>query len=67
MQETRKPNKNKVFSDRLFSLQVFFAIFIGIFIVYLFLIQVLDIKSYRTKAKKQRSASSFVLRGNIYD
>lgn len=48
-------------------LQVIFIILIGGFIIYLFCIQVLDLKEYRTRAQKQRRASSFVMRGNIYD
>lgn len=67
MQNKEKSNKNKVFSDRLMWLQIFFAVFILGFILYLFCIQVVDVKKYRTKAKKQRRASAFVLRGNIYD
>ena len=67
MQKKEKTNKNKIFSDRLMWLQIFFAAFIAGFILYLFCIKVVDIKKYRTKAKKQRRASAFVLRGNIYD
>lgn len=67
MQQQDKPNKNKMFAQRLMWLQIIFVILIGAFIVYLFCIQVLDLKSYRTKAQKQRKASSFVMRGNIYD
>ena len=67
MQKTAKPNKNKIFSDRLMWLQVIFAVLIATFILYLFVIQVVDPKSRRIKAKRQRSASSFVMRGNIYD
>lgn len=67
MKQTEKINKNKLFSERIFALQAIFAFFICIFILYLFAVQVLDLKSYRTKAKRQRKANSFVLRGNIYD
>lgn len=67
MQINNKPNKSKVFSERLMWLQVVFVILIGLFIIYLFCVQVLDLKGYRTKAKKQRRASAFVMRGNIYD
>ena len=67
MRQPEKPNKSKIFSERLMWLQVIFAVLIAGFILYLFCIQVLDLKEYRTKAKKQRRASSFVMRGNIYD
>ena len=67
MRHSDKPNRNKIFSERLMWLQAVFAVLIAGFILYLFCNQVLDIKGYRTKAKKQRRASSFVMRGNIYD
>jgi len=67
MRQKEKPNKNKIFSERLMWLQVVFAVLITVFILYLFVIQVVDPKSRRIKAKRQRSASSFVMRGNIYD
>ena len=67
MKKVEKPNKNKIFSDRLMWFQVIFAVLIIGFVLYLFVIQVIDPKSRRIKAKKQRSASSFVMRGNIYD
>lgn len=67
MQRIGKPNKNKVFSERLMWLQIIFVILIGLFVVYLFAVQVLDIRHFRIKAKNQRRAYSFVMRGNIYD
>ena len=60
-------NKNKMFSDRLMWFQIGFLILILLFIVYLFCIQVLDIKHKRNLAKNQRRASSFVMRGDIFD
>ena len=63
----QKPNKNKIFADRLTILQLFFVSLVGLFILYLFAVQVLDIRHFRIKAKNQRRASSFVMRGNIYD
>lgn len=42
--------------------------FVGfVIVVYLFLLMVVDIKSYRNQAKKQRTAKTFVMRGSIYD
>ena len=67
MQKFDKNNKNKMFSDRLFWIQVLFIVLVGFFIVYLFAIQVIDIKNLRIKAKNQRKAYSFVMRGNIFD
>ena len=60
-------NKNKMFSERLMLFQWMFVILLLIFIVYLFSVQVLDIRHFRVKAKNQRKANSFVMRGDIYD
>ena len=66
--------KSTMFSGRLMWIQALFFIVISVFVLYLFLLQALDIhieglnvKHYRIKAKNQRKASSFVMRGNIYD
>ncbi|MBE7711587.1 MAG: penicillin-binding protein 2 [Cyanobacteria bacterium SIG31] len=67
MRQEGRPNKNKIFSERLMWLQIVFAALIAIFVLYLFANQVLDIRHFRTKAKNQRRAYSFVMRGNIYD
>ena len=61
------PSKNKMFSDRIMWLQAFFLGAIVFFIIYLFATQVLDVRHFRVKAKNQRRAYSFVMRGNIYD
>ena len=47
--------------------QIIFVILVGLFVAYLFSVQVLDVRHFRIKAKKQRQAYSFVMRGNIYD
>ena len=60
-------NRFKQFADRLTWFQCGFAIAILLFLVYLFSVQVLDVRHFRVKAKNQRRASSFVMRGNIYD
>ena len=67
MVRSDKTNKNKIFTDRIMILQYIFVILVGIFILYLFCVQVLDTRHFRIKAKKQRKAYSFVMRGNIYD
>ena len=63
----RDINKNKMFSDRLMWFQWGFVIAVFLFIIYLFAVQVLDVRHFRVKAKNQRRASSFVMRGDIYD
>ena len=67
MKQTQKPNKNKIFAERIMLLQYIFVTLLVFFIMYLFAVQVLDIRHFRIKAKKQRKAYSFVMRGNIYD
>ncbi|MCQ2739087.1 MAG: penicillin-binding protein 2 [bacterium] len=67
MKHSNRANKNKLFADRLLRLQYIFIFIISVFIIYLFCIQILDTRHCRIKAKKQRRAYSFVMRGNIYD
>ena len=67
MRQQPKINKNKTFTDRIMLLQYIFVALVGLFILYLFMIQVLDVRHFRIKAKNQRRAYSFVMRGNIYD
>lgn len=62
-----KEEKIKDFDKRLGCWQIVFAIFAIGLIVHLFFIQIIDIKKLRIKAKNQRLAQSFVLRGDIYD
>lgn len=65
--KVEKEEKLKNFDKRLGCWQIAFAIFAVGLIIHLFLIQVIDTKHLRLKAKKQRLAQSFVLRGDIYD
>ncbi len=67
MKRTSKEDRFKTFDERLGCWQVAFALFAVLLMIHLFFIQILDIKKLRIKAKKQRSAQSFVLRGDIYD
>lgn len=62
-----KQKRMKTFDKRLGFWQVGFVLFAVSFIVYLFLIQIVDIKHYRQRAKRQRSSRNFVMRGDIYD
>lgn len=62
-----KAKRFKVFDKRLGCWQVAFAFFAIALIIYLFLIQVVDIKNYRLKAKRQRSSRNFIMRGDIFD
>ena len=67
MEINNKTNKNKLFSEKLMWLQIVFVASIALFVLYLFAVQVLDVRHFRIKAKNQRRAYSFVMRGNIYD
>ena len=60
-------DRYKKFDKRIGCLQFFFSSFIAVLLIYLFLIQVFDIRHYRERAKKQRSSKLFVLRGEILD
>lgn len=62
-----KAKRFKTFDKRLGCWQVAFAFFAVSLIVYLFLIQVIDIKDYRLRAKRQRSSRNFIMRGDIFD
>ena len=62
-----KIKRFKIFDKRLGCWQVLFAFFAVALIIYLFLIQVVDIKNYRLRAKRQRSSRNFIMRGDIFD
>ena len=62
-----KDQRIKVFNKRLGRTQICFAVFALFLICHLFCIQILDVKHYRAKAKRQRTSRSFIMRGDIYD
>ena len=62
-----KAKRFKTFDKRLGCWQIAFALFAALFIIYLFLIQIVDIKHYRLRAKRQRSSRNFIMRGDIFD
>jgi cell division protein FtsI/penicillin-binding protein 2 len=49
------------------AIHVLFVIFIVLLMVYLFFIQVVDVKNYRVRAKSQRVGRIFSMRGDIFD
>ena len=67
MRNFNKNSKSKIFSDRILWFNWFFSITMLLFIIYLFANQVFDARHLRIKAKNQRKAYSFVMRGNIFD
>lgn len=62
-----KYKKLKSFDKRTGCLQVGFLVFTVFLLLHLFLTQIVDLKHYRLKAKKQRTSKNFVMRGDIYD
>lgn len=62
-----REDKSKKFEVVIVWMQFAFAIFAVCLIIYLFLVQVLDIRNYRDRATKQRSTKNYVLRGEILD
>lgn len=60
-------DRYKKFDRRIGCLQFAFSAFVVVLLIYLFLIQVVDVRHYRDRAKKQRSTNLFVLRGEILD
>lgn len=62
-----KAQRFKTFDKRLGCWQVAFIFFAALLLLYLFLIQVVDVKNYRQKAKRQRSSRNFIMRGDIFD
>lgn len=65
--DKNKYRKIKEFDKRISFLQICFVVFATALLVHLFLNQIVDLKHYRLKAKKQRTSKNFVMRGDIYD
>ncbi len=59
--------KHNKFNKKLMLTQIFVLFLFLILSCYLFYRQIFDTKSYRVKAKRQRSALSLVMRGQILD
>ena len=67
MQEHSEKEKIKKIEKRIKIVHVFI---LGIFIVtviYLFLLQIVDIRHYKVRAKNQRYSKNFIMRGQIVD
>ena len=67
MDKRRREKQFKMLDKRLGCWQIAFALFAVALIIHLFCLQILDLKHYRIKAKRQRMANTFVMRGDIYD
>ena len=59
--------RSRTFDRILGCLQIFFIIFMVLLVIYLFFVQVIDIRQYRAKARSQRVGRIFSMRGDIFD
>lgn len=57
----------KLFDKRLTIWQIIATVFFLGLIIHLFMVQIIDLKHYRQKAKQQRSAKGYIMRGTIVD
>lgn len=62
-----KVKRFRTFDKRIAFWQVAFVIFAVLLMIHLFLIQVVDVKKYKIRAKRQRSTRNFIMRGDILD
>lgn len=60
-------DRQQQFNKRLFWLKILFTLLAVCLSVYMFCIQVIDIKHYKNKAKLQRTSKKFIMRGSILD
>ena len=62
-----KTGRQKQLETKKVCLHSIFNICLILLVIYLFLVQVFDIRGYKDRAKTQRTAESLVLRGEIVD
>ena len=69
MQQKNKELQQRfmLFDKRLRYWQWIAVVFCILFIIHMFFMQVVDLKHYRQRAKRQRSANSSIMRGTIVD
>lgn len=67
MSQKSEKDKIKEVEMRIKIAHVFLLGFFCVAIVYLFLLQIADIKHYKVKAKNQRYSKTFIMRGQIVD
>ncbi len=67
MSQMSEKDKIKQIEMRIKIAHVFLLGIFSIAVIYLFLLQIVDIKHYRMKAKNQRISKNFVMRGQIVD
>lgn len=59
--------RSRTFDRVVGALHIFFVAFMVLLAIYLFFLQVVDVRKYRAKAKSQRVGRIFSMRGDIYD
>ena len=65
--ENEKEKRVRTFDGVLSFLNYGFILFAALLIIYLFFIQIIDVKHYRAKARSQRVGRIFSMRGDIFD
>lgn len=67
MSEINEKNKLKSIEKRIKYAHIFVLGLFCISIIYLFLLQIVDIRHYKVRAKNQRYSKNFIMRGQIVD
>ena len=65
--EDKSDMQKRMCAKRMAQIQLGMALFAVALIIYLTFIQVLDVRHYRARAKRQYSHSNLVMRGDIFD
>lgn len=65
--ENELEKRSRTFDRVISFLHIFFVGFMTLLIIYLFFIQVVDVRKYRAKARSQRVGRIFSMRGDIFD
>ena len=67
MNEINSKERVKFVEKRIKNAQYWILFFFSILILYLVMLQIVDIRHYKVKAKNQRYSKNFVMRGQIVD
>ncbi len=67
MEQSEKESKLKQIEKRIKKAQIILLGLFTVAIIYLFLLQIVDIRHYKAKAKNQRYSKNFIMRGQIVD
>ena len=65
--ENEIEKRSKTFDQVVGFLHIFFICFMVLLVIYLFFIQVIDVRKYRARARSQRVGRIFSMRGDIFD